>query len=258
VTAGLRLERTGAVATLLIDRAEKRNPISFAMWAALPGLLEDVAQDGAIKVLVVRGAGAVAFSAGADLGEFDRTRADAAGARAYDEATLEAQRAMTAFPKPAIAMIHGFCLGGGAALALACDFRFADAHARFGIPPARLGLVYGLAATRQLTDLVGPAVARHLLYSGLHLEAQRAFEVGLFDRVVAASDLEPETRAFAELLCARSQTSIRASKRILQRIAAGQLEDDDETRALRDGAYDGPDYAEGVRAFLEKREPVFE
>lgn len=257
MTAGLRVTKRGAVATLLIDRAEKRNPISYAMWTALPGLLAEVAHDDAIKVLVVRGAGDVAFSAGADIGEFDRTRADPAGARAYDQATHTAERAMAGFPKPAIAMIHGYCIGGGAGLALACDFRFADTRARFGITPARLGLVYGLAATRRLTDLAGPAVARHLLFSGLHLEAQRAYDVGLFDRLEAPEALEAATLAFAELLCTRSQVSIRASKQLLQRIAAGQLEDDAHTQALRDAAYEGDDYAEGVRAFLEKRPPVF-
>ncbi|MFN2322629.1 MAG: enoyl-CoA hydratase-related protein [Trueperaceae bacterium] len=254
----LTVAKRGAVATLVLNRPEKRNPISFAMWSALPGLLHDVANDDAIKVLIVRGAGDVAFSAGADIGEFDRYRADPAGARAYTEATHVAERAMASFSKPTIAMIHGFCIGGGAGLALGCDFRFADTNARFGITPARLGVVYGLSATRQLTDLVGPAVARHVLFTGLHLEARRAFDVGIFDRLEAPAELEAKTLEFAELLCSRSQYSIRSSKQILQRIAAGQLEDDAETLALRNAAFDGGDYEEGVRAFLAKRPPVFE
>ena len=253
----LIVQKNGPIATLLINRAEKRNPISYAMWSALPGLLEDVANDDAIKVLIVRGAGDVAFSAGADIGEFDRYRADSAGARVYNEATHVAERAMTNFPKPAIAMIHGFCIGGGAELALGCDFRFADTNARFGITPARLGIVYSLTATRQLTDLAGPAVARHILFSGLHLEAQRAYEVGIFDRLEAPEELEAKTLEFAELLCSRSQYSIRSSKQILQRIAAGQLEDDAYTLKLRNDSFDGEDYEEGVRAFLAKRPPVF-
>lgn len=257
MTAGLRVTKRGAVATLRFDRAEKRNPITLAMWSALPGLLEDVASDDAVKVLVVRGAGDLAFSAGADLDEFERVRADPAGARAYDEATHAAERAMAGFPKPAIAMIHGHCIGGGASLALACDFRFADVRARFGIPPARLGVVYGLPATRRLTDLAGPAVARYLLFTGLHLEAQRAYALGIFDRIEAPEELEAKTLEFADLLCSRSQVSIRASKQILQRIADGQMEDDAHTRALREDAFAADDYAEGVRAFLEKRPPAF-
>ncbi len=181
----LIVQKSGPIATLLLDRAEKRNPISYAMWSALPSLLDDVANDDAIKVLVVRGAGDVAFSAGADIGEFERYRADSAGARIYNEATHVAERAMTGFPKPAIAMIHGFCIGGGAELALGCDFRFADTNARFGITPARLGIVYSLTATRQLTDLAGPAVARHILFSGLHLDAQRAFDRDLEETELA-------------------------------------------------------------------------
>lgn len=253
----LIVEQHGAIATLVLNRAEKRNPISYDMWSRLPAMLEALAQDDAVKVLIVRGAGDKAFSAGADIGEFDRYRADSAGARVYNEATHEAERAMANFPKPAIAMIHGFCIGGGAELALGCDFRFADTNARFGITPARLGIVYSLRATRQLTDLAGPAIARHILFSGEHLPAQRAYEVGIFDRLEAPEALEPATRAFAELLASRSQYSIRSSKQILQRIADGQLEDDAHTLALRNDSFDGEDYKEGVRAFLEKRPPVF-
>ncbi len=253
----LVLEKRGAVATLILNRAEKRNPISHDMWSRLPDLVQAVADDDAVKVLVVRGAGRLAFSAGADLGEFERARTDAATARAYDEATDRAGRTLASFPKPAIAMIHGFCLGGGAELALACDFRFADTNARFGIPAARLGLVNSLAAAKSLTDLAGPAVARHVLFTGLHLDAPQAHAAGLFDRLHAPDELEPATLSFAELLCSRSQYAIRSSKAILLRVAAGQVDDDEVTRRLRHGAFDGADYAEGVRAFLEKRPPVF-
>ncbi len=253
----LLLEVRGAVATLVLNRAAKRNPISHDMWLRLPGLLDDVAADDAVKVLVVRGAGRRAFSAGADIGEFERTRADAAGGRAYDEATRTAERALTRFPKPVIAMIHGFCLGGGAELALACDFRLADTNARFGIPAARLGLVNGLAATKALVDLAGPAVARHVLFTGLDLDAHEALRAGLFDRLHDPDDLESATQALADTLCARSQYAIRSSKAILQRIATGQVDDDDVTRKLRHDAFDGADHEEGVRAFLDKRPPVF-
>jgi enoyl-CoA hydratase len=253
----LLLEKRGPIATLVLNRAAKRNPISYDMWSRLPALLEDVASDDAVKVLVVRGAGEAAFSAGADISEFDRYRANAEGARVYNEATHVAERALANLAKPSIAMIHGFCIGGGAEIALACDFRFADTNARFGITPARLGIVYSLTATKQLVDLAGPAVARYILYSGQHLEAARAYEVGVFDRLVAPEALESVTREFAELLCSRSQYSIRSAKAILQRIAGGQVEDDEFTLRLRNESFDGEDYKEGVRAFLEKRPPVF-
>lgn len=257
-TDHLVLRKDGAIATLLINRPDKRNPISFAMWKALPGLVEEVEGDQDVKVLIVRGAGDKAFSAGADISEFERYRADSAGARVYNEATHVAERALAGLSKPAIAMIHGFCIGGGAEIALACDLRFADTQARFGITPARLGIVYSLTATKQLSDLAGPAVTKYILFSGEHLPARRAYEVGVVDELLAPEDLEVRTQEFAELIASRSQYSVRSSKRIVQKIQAGQTEDDDETLRLRNDSFDGDDYKEGVRAFLDKRQPVFD
>lgn len=256
-TDHLILTKDGPVATLTINRPEKRNPISFAMWKSLPSFVEQVENDDAIKVLVVRGAGEKAFSAGADISEFETYRADSEGARVYNEATHLAERALAGLSKPAIAMIHGFCIGGGAEIALACDLRFGDTNARFGITPARLGIVYSLTATKQLTDLAGPAVTKYILYSGEHLFAARAFDVGVLDELLEPEELEARVYEFARLIASRSQYSVRAAKRIVGKIQAGHTEDDDETLALRNDSFDGQDYKEGVRAFLEKRPPVF-
>ncbi len=253
----LVLRKDGAIATLLINRPDKRNPISYAMWQALPGFVEQVEADDAIKVLVIRGAGEKAFSAGADISEFDTYRADSEGARVYNEATHVAERALATMTKPSIAMIHGFCIGGGAEIALACDLRFADTNARFGITPARLGIVYSLQATKQLSDLAGPAVAKYILFSGEHLHAQRAYEVGVIDELLEPDALEDRAYEFARLIASRSQYSVRSSKRIVQKIVDGATEDDDESRKLRNDSFDGDDYKEGVRAFLEKRPPNF-
>jgi enoyl-CoA hydratase/carnithine racemase len=253
----LQLRKDGAVATLVINRPEKRNPISFRMWQELPSLVADVERDDSIKVLVVRGAGDAAFSAGADIAEFDQYRADSEGARLYNEATHEGERALAGLSKPSIAMVRGFCIGGGCELALACDFRFADSTGRFGITPARLGIVYSLTATKQLVDLVGPATAKYILFSGQHLDAERALQVGLIDELLAPEDLESRTREFAELLVSRSQNSIRSMKRIIGMITGGQVEDDSTTISMRNDSFDTADYKEGVRAFLEKRPPRF-
>ena len=253
----LVLSKDGAIATLLINRPDKRNPISFAMWKALPGLVEQVENDDEVKVLVIRGAGDKAFSAGADISEFSTYRADSEGARVYNEATHVAERALAGLSKPAIAMIHGFCIGGGAEIALACDLRFADTAARFGITPARLGIVYSLTATKQLSDLAGPAVTKYILFSGEHLMARRAYEVGVIDELLEPDELEARTYAFARLIASRSQYSVRSSKRIVQKIQAGAIEDDAESLKLRNDSFDGEDYQEGVRAFLEKRPPSF-
>lgn len=253
----LVLQKDGAVATLLLNRPEKRNPISFAMWKALPDLVAEVERDDAVKVLIVRGAGDKAFSAGADIAEFETYRADSRGARVYNEATHVAERALDGMTKPTIAMIHGFCIGGGAEIALACDFRLADTETRFGITPARLGIVYSLTASKQLYDLAGPAVTKYILFSGEHVLARRAFEVGILDELLDPSELEERARALAELIASRSQTSVRAAKRIVAKIQGGQTEDDEETLRLRNESFDGADYREGVRAFLEKRPPEF-
>jgi len=154
-------------------------------------------------------------------------------------------------------MVHGYCIGGGCGLALACDLRFVDERASFGITPAKLGLVYSLDSTKRLVDVVGPSRAKWILMSGQLVNAERAHQIGLADEVVPTDDLEKLTYEFAELLCTRAQFSIRATKQIVTRILAGQTEDDEATRDLRNSSFDTDDYAEGVRAFLEKRPPTF-
>jgi enoyl-CoA hydratase len=253
----LYLETEGNIATLVINRPEKRNPISYRMWQALPGLMREVERDPAIKVLVVRGAGSAAFSAGADISEFADFRADSRGARLYNEATHEGERAVANLAKPSIAMVRGHCVGGGCELALACDLRFSDTTGRFAITPAKLGIVYSLTATKQLVDLVGPARASYILLSGRQIDAQRAYEIGLVDELHAPEELEARTREFAELLSSRAQYSVRSMKRIIRLIQGGEVEETEETLRLRNESFDTDDYEEGVRAFLEKRPPRF-
>jgi enoyl-CoA hydratase/carnithine racemase len=256
-TQDLVVERSGAIATLVLNRPDSHNAVRLGMYEALPGLLGEIDQDRDVKVLVVRGAGRKAFASGADITEFREVRANAETARAYNERVAAAERALEGLSKPTIAMVHGYCIGGGCGLALACDLRFADERASFGITPARLGLVYSLGSTKRLVDVVGPSRAKWILMSGQRVEAERAHQIGLADEVVPTDDLEKLTYEFAELLCTRAQFSIRATKQIVARILAGQTEDDEATRDLRNSSFDTDDYAEGVRAFLEKRPPTF-
>lgn len=256
----LIVERSGpdnAVATLILNRPDSHNAIRLGMYEDLPGLLADIDADPSVKVLVVRGAGRKAFASGADISEFRAVRADAESARAYNERVAEAERALEGLSKPTIAMVHGYCIGGGCGLALACDVRFADEGARFAITPAKLGLVYSLESTKRLVDIVGPAQAKWILMSGQQVGAARARELRLADEVLPADDLKKQTYEFAELICSRAQYSVRATKTIIGRILSGQSEDDDVTRDLRNSSFDTEDYAEGVRAFLEKRSPRF-
>jgi enoyl-CoA hydratase/carnithine racemase len=257
MTEPLVIERDGEVATLILNRPDSHNAITLDMYRTLPGLLDGLDGDPGVKVIVVRGAGEKSFASGADITEFREVRADADGARLYNRAVEAAERALEGLGKPTIAMVHGYCIGGGAGLAMACDLRFADERARFGITPSKLGLVYSLESTKRLVDLVGPSQAKWILMSGQHVHAERARELGLFDDVVPPAELAAATYEFAELLCCRAQFTVRAVKEIVRRIVSGQTEEDEATRELRNSSFDTDDYAEGVRAFLEKRAPEF-
>lgn len=245
------------IAFLFLNRPEKRNALTLNMWKAIPRLVQEVRDDREIKVLIVRGADGRAFAAGADISEFETLRTGVEQAEAYNAATAAAEEALSTLPKPTIAMIQGYCIGGGCSIALSCDLRFSDTNGRFGITPARLGLVYGLPSTKRLVDVVGPSHAKYILFSGRQLDAQRAYEIGLVNELHAPDEILEKTLEFAHTLAANAQLSIRSTKYIIQRILEGQWEDNEETARLRHESFDSDDYREGVRAFLEKRQPRF-
>jgi enoyl-CoA hydratase/carnithine racemase len=251
------LQRDRSIGWLVLNRADKRNALNLGMWTALPSLIEAVQRDASLKVLVVRGVDASAFSAGADISEFESVRAGGEAARTYNAASELAERALAALEKPTIAMIQGPCIGGGCGLAIACDFRLSDDSGRFGITPAKLGLVYSLQATKRLVDLVGPSRAKYILLTGRQMDAARALEIGLVDEVFPPADLVRETTGLAATLASLAQFSVRSMKRIIELIVAGQVADSEETTRLRNESFDSDDYREGVRAFLEKRAPSF-
>jgi enoyl-CoA hydratase/carnithine racemase len=254
----LLVERRGEVATVVLNKPKSHNAISIDMYRDLPGHLDDLEADRAVKVVVVRGAGEKSFASGADISEFERERGDAESARSYNEHVAAAERALEGLSKPTVAMVHGYCIGGGAGLALSCDVRFADDRARFAITPSKLGLVYSLESTKRVVDLVGPSRAKWILMSGQQIGADRALQLGLFDELTTPEELEARTYEFAELMTTRAQLSVRSGKAIVKRVVAGQVEDDEETTRLRTSSFDSDDYAEGVRSFLEKRPPRFQ
>lgn len=253
----VHLTTAGAIAELILNRPEKRNALTEDMWAAIADLAAKVAADPAVKVLILRGATAEAFAAGADIGEFDQVHATPETARAYHDVVHRAYLAIASLEKPTIAMVQGVCFGGGCALALCCDLRYADPSARFCIPPARLGLAYSLEETKRLVDLVGPAKAKEMLMGARVIAADEALRVGLATRLFPAADLERETVAFAEQLCRLSQFTIRAVKAIVGDIVNGAVGETETSRHLFEAQFESPDYLEGRRAFLEKREPSF-
>lgn len=253
----LWLEREGAVATLALNRPDKHNAMTLEMWGLLPSLLDDVAADADIKALVLRGAGEQAFCSGADIGEFERIYAEPRLGEDLTRMVDLALDRLNGLGKPTVAMIRGNCVGGGCALALACDLRFAAADSRFGIPPARLGLAYSLADTRRLVHAVGPSMAKDMLFSGRMIDGEEALRVGLIDRLVPAESLAEETTAFLGTVCSRSQYSVRAAKAIVQAVLDGAAQDTPKTRDLVAGSFTNEDFLEGYRAFLEKRPPTF-
>lgn len=253
-TGVLRLKYDGAIATLTIDRPEKRNAMSFEMWSALPGIAKEVEASQA-KVLVLRGG--EHFSAGADISEFGTLRADAHGASHYAAAVHAGERALAGMDKPTIAALNGFCIGGGCEIALACDIRIAAADARFGVTPAKLGLVYDFTSTRQLAQAVGNSWAKQILFSGELVEAPTALRIGLVNEVHPASEVVDRALALAGTIAGRAQQSVRGAKTIINKIADGADVADAEVRRLYELAHDSADYREGVAAFLAKRPPDF-
>jgi enoyl-CoA hydratase/carnithine racemase len=253
--APLLIDRDGPIATVTINRPERLNAITLGMFTALPQLLDEAAAMPGLRVLVLRGAGTRSFSTGADISEFDAVRSTIEQAADYDEAILAAEDSLAAFPLPTIAAIRGYCYGGGCALALACDVRLASSGARFAITAAKLGIIYPLRATKRLVEAVGPSRAKLILMGGVDFDARRAEEFGLVDEV--HDDLDAAVRELTALLAARSSVTQRAVKETVARILDGVTNDDDEHATLRAAATSSPDYAEGVRAFLERRPPKF-
>ena len=251
----LTVTRDGSVAVLTIDRPEKRNAMTAAMWAALPGVLAALADDPAVRALVVTGAGP-SFCAGADISDLLSGSDPADPMADVRRDNLAAQAALRDFPKPTVAMIRGHCIGGGVEIAASCDLRFADPTAVFGVTPAKVGIVYTPSSTRALIDLVGPAMTKYLLFSGELIDTPNALRAGLVDRVVPADDLEAEVRRFAECLATRSALTQRSTKEVVADLVAGG---DGEAVAGRwyRATISAGELAEGVSAFAERRPPRF-
>ncbi|WP_369213679.1 enoyl-CoA hydratase/isomerase family protein [Streptomyces flavofungini] len=239
----LRHTVTDGVATVVIDHPAKRNAMTAAMWHQVPPLLAGLAADRAVRTLVLTGAGGT-FCAGADISSLRESAGTA------QDLAVRAEDALAAFPKPTLAAVRGYCVGGGCQLAAACDLRFAEEDASFGITPAKLGIVYPASSTRRLVSLVGPATAKYLLFSGELIGAERAARTGLVDEVLPAGDLGKRVAEFSRVLAARSQLTQAAAKEF----ADGRTDRDAHWREQARGS---GDTAEGVAAFLERRQPHF-
>lgn len=246
----LTLDQAGPIARIRIDRADKRNAFTQAMWEALPELVAE-AVAGSARVIVLQSATPGIFCAGADIAELMANKDDPAWRAANQAAINRAQHDLARAAKPVIAEIDGDCVGGGCGLALAADIRIASPRSRFGITPAKLGLVYPLHDTKLLVDLVGPGQAKRILFTGALIDGAEALRIGLID-LVAESAAE-----VAAQVAANSAHSLRAMKAMVRRVLDGQSADDAATLATFAEAFTLPDFAEGTSAFLEKRKARF-
>lgn len=231
--------------------------MTFDMWAAVPAACAELESDDEIRVIVLRGQGELAFVAGADISQFSDVRTGDSSA-SYDDVTNAAYSAITHLAKPTIAMIHGFCVGGGLAISLCADIRYASDDANFGLPPARLGIGYSAEGLATLVDLVGPAVAREMVYTADLIDVQTAQGWGLINRTVPKADLESFTIAQATTMSKRAPLSQYAAKlAIAYHLAEPQLKAPAPVADAIAACFRSDDYAEGVSAFLEKRSPNF-
>lgn len=246
--AELTTQMHGHTAVVTITNPAKRNAITIDMWQAFGPLFDELTEDDAVRVIVLTGAGDH-FSAGSDIAALDQ----------LGDARLPAaaEEAIASCPKPVIAAISGFCLGGGCEVATACDVRIAADQARFSVPPANLGAVYPLSATERLVRLIGPAATKQLIFTGEPISAERALHLGLVDEVVAADQVRQRALTLADRIASRSQLTVQASKQIIDAIAAGVPERAELAGRWTERAATGPDLVEGRAAFLDRRTPQF-
>ncbi len=254
----LLVEVAGPVATVTFNNPAKRNALSAEIRAALPGVIAALGSDPDVRVLVITGAGDEAFASGADISEFGRQRTSPEARAEFDASMAVVGRAWASLDKPVIAMIRGFCMGGGLITALQADIRIAADNAQFGIPAARLGLGYGFGGVTALTNLVGPAWTAEILFSARRFSAAEALAMGLINRVVPGPELQEQVMSLAAAIAENAPLTIAAAKAAIR--DAGRSPDRrDLTRveAMVEACFRSEDYVEGQRAFAEKRPPRF-
>ncbi len=247
---------SGGVGTLVFNQPEKRNALSLEMWKGIGEALASFNADPEIRLVVMRGAGGKAFISGADISQFEERRSSESSAAEYNAITERAWAGLTGLGKPLIAAIEGFCLGGGLAVAMKADIRIATKGSTFGIPAARLGLAYPTDSVRDLVALVGPSEAKRILFTGTQFDSARALAIGLINEIVDDGVLDAAIATLAATLSDNAPLSMRASKETVEQIARGRM-DASRLNELANICITSADYAEGRRAFMEKRKPVF-
>ena len=256
MTERIIARREGAIGWLVFNNPERRNAVSLDMWEAIPRVLDDFGADPAIRVVVLTGAGDKAFVSGADISQFEKERSSAEAVKRYDEIGERAQSRLANYEKPLLAMIRGYCLGGGVGIASACDLRIATDDARFGIPAAKMGLGYRASSMKKLVDIVGKPAALEIMLTARQFSAAEALQIGLVQKVVPAAELETATRAYCDMIAANAPLTIRTAKRVIAEVMKTTYDAAACDRWVKE-CFESEDYSEGRRAFMEKRKPVF-
>jgi len=254
----LVVEKRGAVGWIVFNQPAKRNAINDAMWRAIPPAMQRFEADAEVRCVVFRGAGTEAFAAGADISEFEKVRSDRGAVAQYDDLLDQVLHSIQGSLKPSVAMIHGFCMGGGLEIALACDLRYSGASGQFGIPAAKLGLAYNVEGHKRLLETVGHAWAREIMFLGRRYGAQDALAMGLVHRVLPDAELEGYVNDVIRTLCDNAPLAIANTKTILEEyVKSSGSPDPARMRAAIERCAKSADYIEGRRAFMEKRKPQF-
>lgn len=257
LTDKLIARKDGAIGWIVFNNPDRHNATSFEMWQSLPLVLEAYVKDPEVRVIVFRGAGEKAFSAGADISQFKEKRSGAAAAE-YNAAADAANQALRQCAKPTLAMIRGYCIGGGTAVAVGCDIRLAADDARFGVPAAKLGLGYRFDGIKRLASIVGPARTAEIFFTARQFTAQEALQMGLVNRLVPASELEGFVQDYARAIALNAPLTVAAVKRALIELQKDPAERDLAIcQRMVDACFASEDYREGQAAFMEKRKPRF-
>jgi enoyl-CoA hydratase len=259
LTERIIAEKQGPVGWLVFNNPARRNAVSIDMWEAIPKVLDCFERDPEIRVIVLTGTGDKAFVSGADVSQYEKQRSTAEGIQRYNEISSVATERLEACDKVTLAMIRGYCLGGGVNVALCCDLRLAADDARFGVPAAKLGLGYGAAALKNLLDTIGPAYALEVLITARQFDAEAARAMGFVHRVAPVAGLEALVLEHCAMISENAPLTIRASKRIVRELLKSSPAFDAQAcAALVRECFESQDYIEGRRAFMEKRKPVFQ
>lgn len=250
--------KDGPIGWIQFNNPARHNAVSVDMWKAVPEIMAEFEQDNEIRVVVLSGAGGRAFISGADISEFAEKRSSRENVVEYNRISGLANAAIIDFPKPTIAMIQGYCVGGGLSVALCCDLRLAADNARFAVPAAKLGLGYGFDGIKRLVDVVGPSFAKEIFYTARQFDAAEALGMGLVNRVVPTGDIETYVRDYAGMIGGNAPLTINSVKLCVnEAVTDPDKRDLAAAQAAVDGCFASADYVEGRTAFMEKRKPAF-